>query len=446
MKNKIFIILFIIMLFGSLRAAAAEDALEWKECVREARIQHPDLLSAAQNIDQFKAAKEVTRSVMLPQITGNASETTSNKPFLTTSGTAIDTSSTTSSATVTTKSVPYPTEYIYGLTGQQLLFDGFKSSYDLSGAERNIRSSRYNYDVTSSNIRLRLRTAFVNLLTAQELLKVTEEIDMRRKQNLGLVKLKYEGGREHKGSLMTSEADLAQADYDVDQAKRSIYLSQRRLTKELGRSYFKPMSASGELGVSDLVRERPDFERIAETTPLLQQLIAKKEAARFGLKSAYADFFPQIYANATMQNSNTEAFPDKNDWTLGTTLTIPFFDGGNRFAAVSQAKAVLGQANENERSGRDGVILTLSDTWTQLQNAVENVDVQRKFLQATEERAKIARAEYAIGLMLYDNWIIIENNLVSAQKSFVNAQAAASVAEATWIQAKGGTLDYDQVQ
>ena len=444
MKQKIFIIFFMVMLLGGLPAAAAEDALEWKGCVKEARIQHPDLLSAAQNIDQFKASKEVTRSVMLPQITGNASEVTSNsRPFLTTSGSTIESDTSSSSSSSSKKN--YSTNYDYNITGQQLLFDGFKSSYDLSGAERNIRSSRYNYDVTSSNIRLRLRTAFVNLLTAQELLKVTEEIEVRRKQNLELVKLKYEGGREHKGSLMTSEADLAQADYDVDQAKRNIYLSQRRLTKELGRSYFNPMSAQGELGASDAVRERPDFERIAETTPLLQQLIAKKEAAKFGLKSAYADFFPQVYANASLGNSNTDAFPDKNEWSIGTQLTIPFFDGGNRFAAVSQAKAVLGQANENERSGRDGVILTLSDTWTQLQNMVENVDVQRKFLQATEERAKIARAEYAIGLMLYDNWIIIENNLVSAQKSYVNAQATAAIAEATWIQAKGGTLDYDKV-
>jgi outer membrane protein TolC len=443
MKNKIFIIFSIMLLFGNPSAGAAEETFEWKECVKEANVQHPDLLSAADNIKQLKAAKEVTRSVMLPQVFGNASEVTSNsRPFLTTSGSTVE--SETSSSSSSKKN--YSTTYDYGITGQQLLFDGFKSSYDLSGSERNIWSSRYNYDVTSSNIRMRLRTAFVNLLTAQELLKVTEEIEMRRKQNLELVKLKYEGGREHKGSLMTSEADLAQALYDVDQARRSIYLSQRRLTKELGRSYFIPMSAAGELGASDQVRDRPDFERIAETTPLLQQLIAKKEAARFGLKSAYADFFPQVYANASLSNSNTDAFPDKNEWSIGTQLTIPFFDGGNRFAAVSQAKAVLGQASENERSGRDGVILTLSDTWTQLQNAVENVGVQLKFLQATEVRAKIARSEYAIGLMLYDNWIIIENNLVSAQKSYVNAQAAASIAEATWIQAKGGTLDYDQVQ
>ena len=69
--------------------------------------------------------------------------------------------------------------------------------------------------------------------------------------------------------------------------------------------------------------------------------------------------------------------------------------------------------------------------------------MQKKVLSAAEERARISEAEYSIGLISYDNWIIIENNLVSAKKSFVTAELAALISEANWIQAKGGTLDYD---
>jgi len=436
MKLKYFVIPFVIIFITNASGICAEEVLGWKECVKEARIKHPDLMSALEKMNQAKASKEITRSVVMPQITGNADRATTQQP----SG-----GGTTSSMTSASSAKRKPaTTYEYDITGEQLLFDGFKSSFDLSVAERGIVSSRYNYDVTSSNIRLRLRTAFANLLSAQELLKVTEEIEVRRKQNLELVKLRYEGGREHRGSLLTSEADLAQASYEVNQARRNIYYSQRQLTKELGRSSFTPMSANGELEVKERIPERPNFDKLVEGTPFLQQLVAQKEAARFGLKSAYADFFPQVYVDGSLGNTNTRWPPDKNKWSAGLSLTLPIFDGGNRFAAVSKAKAVLGQANDDERSGRDGVILTLADTWTKLQNAVENVAVQQKFLEATEERAKIARAEYAIGLMSFDNWIIIENNLVTAKNSFVNAELNAVIEEAGWIQAKGGTLDYDK--
>jgi len=438
MRHKKLILAFSVILLLAANDSRAEEVIEWKECVKEAKQKHPDLMSALEKVNQAKAAKEITRSAVLPQITGNASETTSKGP-------SFSSSTSSSSGTIATSTVRKPTTtYEYDVTGQQLLFDGFKSSYDLSTAERKIVSSRYNYDVTSSNIRLRLRTAFADLLSAQELLKVTEEIEARRKQNLELVRLRYEGGREHRGSLLTSEADLAQASYEVNQARRNIYFSQRQLIKELGRSSFTAMLAKGELEVKDADRERPDFDRLAQTTPLLQQLIAQKEAARFGLKSAYANFFPQVYANGSIGNTNVNVFPDKNEWSVGTTLMFPFFDGGNRFATASQAKAALGQATDDEKSGRDGVILTLADTWTKLQNATENVAVQRKSLEAAQERAKIAEAEYSIGLLSYDNWIIIEDNLVSAKKNFVNSETIVLIAEAGWIQAKGGTLDYDQ--
>lgn len=428
------IVTCLIVLAACAGAAGAEEALEWEACAREARRQHPDLLAAAEKVNQTRATKEITRSAILPQITGNASEETSKGPSFSSSGATV----------VTTSSRSAKTTYEYDVTGKQLLFDGFKSLFDLSGAEQNVISSRYTYDVTSSNIRLRLRTAFVNLLAAQELLTVTEQIEARRKQNLELVRLRYEGGREHRGSLLTSEADLAQASYEVRKARRAIYVAERQLTKELGRSSFTPLTAKGTLDPRDTDREMPDFDRLAATTPLLQQLIAEKEAARLGLKSAYANFFPQIYASGSIGNTNTDAFPDKNEWSVGTTFTLPIFDGGNRIASVSKAKATLGKAQEDERSGRDGVIYTLSNTWAQLRDAVDNVAVQSKYLHATRERARIAEAEYTIGLLSFDNWIIIENNLVSAKKTFVNAQANSLLAEANWIQAKGGTLDYDQ--
>ena len=442
MKHKKVLTVLLMAWSFAFGEARADELIAWEACVKQAKLQHPDLVSAKEKVNQAVAAKEITRSATLPQVTGDISEETSNGAGVSTSGssgqgvTSVQGGSGAGARGVST-------DYSYGGEIQQLLFDGFKTSYNLSSNERTIRASRYTYDVTSSNVRLRLRTAYSNLLAAEELVKVTEEIEARRRQSLALVKLRYEGGREHKGSLLTSEADLAQATYEVNQAKRSIYLSQRQLIKELGRKTYFPYIATGDMEVKEINRERPDFEKLSDTTPLLQQLIEQKEAARFGLKSAKAGFFPQIFATGNESNSNTDAFPDGNQWSVGTSLTFPIFDGGNTIATVRQARATLNQTEADERSGRDGVIVTLSNTWTQLQNTIDNVAVQRKVLEAAEERARIAEAEYSIGLLIYDNWIIIENNLVSAKKSFVNAELTALIAEASWIQAKGGTLDHD---
>jgi outer membrane protein TolC len=79
-----------------------------------------------------------------------------------------------------------------------------------------------------------------------------------------------------------------------------------------------------------------------------------------------------------------------------------------------------------------------------LQDAIETVEVQKKQLDAAEERAKIAEAEYATGFISYDNWTIIEDNLVSAKTRYLDAEANALFAEANWVQAKGEVLEYAQ--
>jgi len=68
--------------------------------------------------------------------------------------------------------------------------------------------------------------------------------------------------------------------------------------------------------------------------------------------------------------------------------------------------------------------------------------VQRKFLEAAQERARIAEAQYSLGLIQFDNWTIIEDDLVGTKKAFLDTQANALLAEANWISAKGETLEY----
>jgi hypothetical protein len=57
------------------------------------------------------------------------------------------------------------------------------------------------------------------------------------------------------------------------------------------------------------------------------------------------------------------------------------------------------------------------------------------------ERSKIGEAQYLIGSLSFDNWTILESNLVSAKKSYLEAGAEVLRAEATWIQSIGGALE-----
>lgn len=415
MKLAIIFLIFVSLNLGNIHA---QNVYTWSQCVKEARGNHPDLVSAHETIKQSETDKTISASGLYPQIAGDL-------------GAGISKNSSSDESE----------NYFYRLAASQLIFDGFGISHQVKEAEQRIVASQFSYMVISSNVRLRLRSAFIELLKAQELLKITRDIVQRRKDSMELVKLRYEAGREHKGSLLTAEANLAQAEFDLIQARRSIQLSQRRLNKEIGYLQFISIEAQGDFDVLYAEREMPEFEQMSESTPFLRELTARKEAARYGIRSAKADYFPTVFANADIGRFDSEFPPEEDSWSAGVQVSVPIFEGGIRRASVKKAESVFAQSTADERSGRDGVILTLNETWTRLQDALDNVAVQRKFLESAKVRAKISEAQYSNGLISFDDWIIIEDNLVSTQKNFLNAQANALIAEANWIQAKGGTLE-----
>lgn len=421
-RGFILVLLFSFLIFSGL--GNAEEVLTWQDCIKEAAKNHPDLIAAKESVKQSEADKKITASPLFPQIDSNLDASTSR--------------------TDTGTSNTVGDSYTYGLTGTQLLFDGAKTINNVRAASENIKASQQSYKFTSSEVRLRLRTAFVNLLRAQELVKVAQDIIKIRRGSLELITLRYESGLEHKGALLTAEANLAEANFELSQAKRDVELAQRQLTKEMGRKDFILMQVSEDFKVSDTAKEKPDLEKIAENNPALQQIIAQKNSADFGLKSTYANFSPTLSGSAGA-NKDSSHWPPKNDqWNLGLTLSMPIFEGGLRLAQVSQAKALLNQLMANERSTKDSVVVSLEQAWVNLQDAIETVQVQYKNLIATNERSKIAEAQYSTGFITYDNWTIIEDNLVSAKRKYLDAQAGAMLAEANWIQAKGETLEYAQ--
>jgi len=418
---KFFIIIYLVLIFASISGASAEETLTWQGCIKEAARNHPDLVSAKEAINQSEAAKSITKSTLFPQVSADlrASETK-------TSG---------------SKSVK---DYTYGASATQLVFDGVKTINNVKAASETIKASQQAYRFTSSQVRLRLRTAFVNLLRAQELIKVTDDIIKIRRGNFELITLRYQSGLEHKGALLTAEANLSEALFEMAQAKRDLELAQKQMTKEMGRKEFTPMSVKSDFTVVDSAQVKPDFEIIIKNHPSLQQIIDQENAARLSLKSVYGNFYPTISGSAGVDKIDSRWAPQNNQWSLGLAASVPIFEGGLRFAEVSQAKAQLNQLIASERSTKDGIIVGLEQAWVNLQDAIETVGVQAKQLAATEERAKIAEAQYSIGTLTYDNWTIIEDNLVSAKRAYLNTQTNALITEANWIQAKGEVLEYAQ--
>ncbi len=392
--------------------------ISWHECVTTAFKNNPLLTSAREKITQSRANAGIIRSALLPGISADAS------------GTKQKTGNISS------------TRYSYGITGKQALFDG-EGYFNTKSADTLVNSAIYQYKVVSSNLRLNLRVAYVNLLKAQELLKIAKKIEQLRDKNYQLVKMMHNAGQEHLGALLTSRANLAQARFDMKQSLRSISVAQRQLAYELGLKTATPLKVPEEFNYHTDDGKNPDFETIARNNPLLQDIISQREAARYDLKAAKMNFFPKVYGFFSAAKTGSSLVPKNTELSAGVQMNLSF-DGGEKIYRAKKADSLLRQLDADTLDTRNSVLLTLEEKWTGLLNKKDNVRVQQIYLEAAQERSKIAETQYSVGLISFDNWIIIQDALVSAMKTYLNAKVDALYTDAEWIQAKGETLDYDR--
>ena len=399
----------------------AQEVLKWQQCVSEALQSRPDLAAAEASLQQAEAQKKITASAERPQVNASLSGKRSDS---------------------TQEELESASTFSYGVSASQLLYDGGVTGSKIEASKEALNAEEQAYRLASSEARLSLRRAFVELLKAQKLVVLAKEIEQRRRENVAFLKLRYEAGREHIGSLRRSEADLAEAEFEVAQAERGVVLAQSQLASALGRDERSTLVAEGSFAVEEFSEKSPDFPALAKEHPEVLQFEASTRAARYDLEASKKSFSPELSLNSSFGRSSFESWPpDELDWSAGFKLSLPLYTGGGTEAAAAKALGVVNEQISKSRGVYLEVLDTLEERWKNVQDAAENLKVQEKYLESANLRSTIANAQYSNGLISFDDWVIIEDNLVSSKKSHLDAQAQLFVVRAEWTQAKGVGLN-----
>lgn len=395
------------------------EALEWKKIAEETLKSNPDLKSAKYEIDSAARSRDIAAGDYLPSATGELGRSSSQASGITLNNTNI------------------------GLTAQQSFFNGFTTTGQVIGAEKTLEATRFNYEVTSANVRFRLRQAFVQLLKLERLIEVTRGIETRRKQNAEMIQLRYEAGRENLGSSLRAGAIAEQAALDVRIANRQVESQAIRLQREIGSVFKTKIRAGGllEKMLPGIPQEDPDYPALANQVPNVKQAIKTAESYKAAIITAQGALWPQVNGTAQIGSSGETRSKLGKETFLGIAVAMPFFNGGKNISAIRKAKADYEAARENARSIRDETIAQLADAWVSFLNAVEQVKVSEQFLIAGRKRAEIIRVEYETGLMNFQDFDITEQDYANAEIAYVQSLAEALIKQANWELAKGTTLE-----
>lgn len=398
----------------SVFAAGAEITLD--QAAREMGDRNPELTAARESINAARARERAAASPYFPQLSADAQYDRTGADALFRS--------------------PGSDRFGLGLDVRQNLFDGFKTQAGVALQRARVESAEAQYRRVAARLWAELKTVYIDLLFAQESLVLAEKIALRRKNNLDLVQLRFEGGRENKGSYLRIKSAERESLVAVAQARRDVLVARTRLARTLARDLTDVLTATGTFTTA-AAPDAPNLADLARATPEFQLAESGRRAADAGFTSARGEFWPRLDATLAHRWTGADWAPGTRAWNGGVSLSLPLFTGGASFQGVRAARADLKKADADAVQAYHQAYVDLQAAWTAFQNARDNADLQKDLIEAATTRALIAQGQYTSGLMGFEDWDLIENDLIQTHKQNLVALRGAVRAEAAWESAQG---------
>jgi len=401
-----------LLLLAALPAAAA-DTLTFEEARKAMLAANPQALAAAQDLEAARLKVTAARAGLYPSLSASASYSRAGSQGLEPGD-----------------------SYSYGFAGSQPLFAPAVPA-SVRGAAAAHRSAQAAYDRTASRLGYELKTAFADIANAAETLKLSGETLKRRAENLELIRLKYQAGRENKAALLETQAALKTAQWQHERYAKDLRLLQRKLNRLLGR----PLQADAPAPEPPAQEEPPsDFQAFSaklNSHYSLRAARAAADSARASLDSSAGARLPEASANGSYRWSGTD-WPEKTSaWSLGASVSLPLFSGGRLAANQASARAALRSSEEDLKNASDEVFLNAEDAFLAWREAWAYLDVVKSSLEAAEARAWLVRTQYLSGQASYFEWRGVEEQLISGQNQYLAAGRALALSRAAFAQAIG---------
>ena len=351
-------------------------------------------------------------------------------------------------------SVTATTAYSTSVTVTQNLFAGYQDQARVEQGAANVDLAQAALALAKAQLSRDLKTAFAGLSYAQDSVVLTEDILRRLEENLRLVELRFEGGRENKGSLLLSQASVAQGRFERLQARQALASAQAQLAAAIGLAapfggantanphvpdYTVPDLRA--LGTVFLIAPSavPDYAALVRGAPELRDVIARERSAGADLRLARAGFYPSVSVSGSIGRDGSTWFPNQDSRVLSANVSIPLYSGGRDYYGERGALAALDAVKANRENVEGQILVRLKQSYAAYVESVEQLTVARAFVTAAQTRATIARARYENGLISFEDWDRIENELTQRRKALLLSHRDRVSAEAAWesVQGKG---------
>ena len=407
--------LFLVL---NIKVKAQEEIREltWPECVAELKQNNTDLKITKIRWEESKLDFSQAQRKLWPSINSSVGARASRGPNSVSSG------------------------YTYSLSLEQSVsFDKGEFSFNLDQAKTDLQLAEMDFNWSKDDLLLSLKKSFISLLGQQKNHELLIELLAENEKDLKLVELRYKVGRENRGVFLQTQAQHERDKQRIKTSKYQLFLAKRAFSQMLGRENFQDFKLKGEIEFNPEKYKKmvkPDIKEIIENHPSWKKKKIQTEKARRNLYKSKAAFYPSVSAVAGYSDNDWP--PDKDKWSISINLSLPLYQNGERFIALKKAKNSLIIAEIDEKKFYEQLFVDILNAWHNFENALIDVEIEKKYLIAMQEREKIAKYKYTAGIITFSEWEEIKEEAESKEQAFLDIQTNVIRAELDWKKAQGG--------
>ncbi len=324
----------------------------------------------------------------------------------------------------------------------QLIFDG---SYfvGLRAASTYKQLAQREFTRTKIQVVEAVTKAYYAVLVNQERLALLDANLARLDSLYRETRAMYESGFAEKIDADRIEVSMNNLLSDRQNAERGVELTRAMLKFQMGMPVQTPIELTDRL-----VNVEPSLNAtLQQTSPIDYNqriehsiLQSQRELARLDISNYRAGYYPRLmFSGSYGYNAGSNQFTfyriagPNSAWfenaSLGVTLSIPIFDGLQKYYQIQQAKLSLKKVDQSFSQLENSINLQIQQAHINLANGLESMQVQRRNLQLAEEVVRVSKIKFQEGVGSNLEVTNAENDLRVAQTNYYNALYDAIVAQ-----------------
>ncbi|HMN37557.1 MAG TPA: TolC family outer membrane protein [Hyphomicrobium sp.] len=317
----------------------------------------------------------------------------------------------------------------YSISLRQQVFNGFRTTNEVSEAEASVRAGREDLRSAETNTLLDAVGAYMDVVAAQAVLRIRENNVQVLAQELEAAKTRRAANEVTRTDVAQAQARLARAISTSDLAKSDVKtargLYERAIGHPPGKLAMPPMT------MSKLPQSIEEAWQMAEQqSPAVGSALYREEAARYAVDKIRGELLPEVSVEASYgyrENLNNY-YEQQDSASITGRISVPFYDGGDSRARVRQAKEIHVSRLQEIEQARADAQASVTAAWSalmgqraKLRSDQVQVEANRIALEGVREEQKVGQRTLLDVLNAEQEYLDSQIELVSARREVVVA-------------------------